>query len=65
MAAQEGERKKQSGTWLFVSHDAADADALVSAVRSQLHAHGLVWFKFEPFVLHVCCKDVDTARQLV
>ena len=33
--------------------------------NGKLPPEGNVFFKFEPFVLHVCCRTLDRAREMV
>lgn len=62
-------KKARGGTWLFVSHDLADPDSLLSllfpseSTRSS-HPSELV-FRFEPLIVAVECKDLSSAQSLV
>jgi tRNA wybutosine-synthesizing protein 3 len=49
--------KKNEAEWLFVSHEAVTELKLSSEPGS--------WFKFEPPILHVCCRDVGCAQKLL
>jgi len=54
--------KKNEYEWIFPSHDEVDFEELKKAVDS---AKGNVWFKQESFILHVCCKTIEHAQQLM
>jgi len=49
--------KKNEAEWLFVSHDVVKELKLVSEPNA--------WFKFEPPILHVCCRNLDFAQKLL
>jgi tRNA wybutosine-synthesizing protein 3 len=53
--------------WLMVEHDIVTADQVLKAISNacQLMSTGYVYFKFEPFVLHVACRDLCHAQLLV
>ena len=54
--------KKQESKWLLICHGKTDIDRLKKALSLSKHD---VWFSFEPFILHVCCRDIDSARILL
>ncbi|KAJ7557692.1 hypothetical protein O6H91_04G005500 [Diphasiastrum complanatum] len=60
-------KKKKGGDWLFVSHEAVDADQLIGAVTEKYgkNAKGMLTFRYEPFILALECANVDAAQQLV
>lgn len=55
-----GTGKKFENEWLNVSHDKIKSDFFDIKDKK-----GLIWFRFEPFILHVCCVDMDTAKELL
>ncbi|XP_074077266.1 tRNA wybutosine-synthesizing protein 3 homolog isoform X2 [Macrotis lagotis] len=55
------EVQKQNRPWLLVSHGACAREELLSALR---RARGDAVLKFEPFVLHVRCCQLQDARRL-
>ncbi|CAN1326735.1 tRNA wybutosine-synthesizing protein 2/3/4 [Linum perenne] len=63
-------KKARGGSWLFITHDPADASAVVSLVFPPPDStipdssHELV-FRFEPLIIAVECRDVDSAQSLV
>ncbi|XP_069795525.1 tRNA wybutosine-synthesizing protein 3 homolog isoform X2 [Narcine bancroftii] len=55
------EGQKQNCPWLFVTHDKCRKEDVVAGLqKSQDNAV----FKFEPFVLHVQCREVEGAQLL-
>ncbi|XP_075871615.1 tRNA wybutosine-synthesizing protein 3 homolog [Nelusetta ayraudi] len=56
---ESSEVQKKNCVWLFVSHHKCTADDLVSALA---RSSGDAVFKFEPFVLHVQCQQLDDAQ---
>ena len=54
--------KKQESRWLLIIHGKAKTSDVKKALCSAKHE---VWFSFEPFILHVCCRDIDSARLLL
>ena len=57
------DRKKNETEWILVSHQ----EVLLSAVVEKLKniSHGVVFFRFEPLILHIVCKDLDAAQRLL
>ena len=55
-----GSGKKNETNWLRVSHDLIDEQFLQSA-----NTPNLIWLRFEPFIMHICCKDLDTANEFL
>ncbi|XP_044495394.1 tRNA wybutosine-synthesizing protein 2/3/4 isoform X2 [Mangifera indica] len=65
--------RPKGGTWLYISHDLANADSLVSLLfptdpthptESTPSPNDLV-FRFEPLIVAVECRDVESAQSLV
>ncbi|GAU18390.1 hypothetical protein TSUD_202790, partial [Trifolium subterraneum] len=61
-------KKAKGGTWIFVSHDPANPDSLISLLFSSESTHSpkseLV-FRFEPLIIAIECKDLSSAHSLV
>lgn len=55
-----GSGKKSETKWLKVSHDLITADFLNLGPPL-----GLVWLRVEPFILHVCCQDLNSANKFL
>jgi len=56
-------KTKNTARWLFVSHDSVKPDEIKKALRKI--PKNTVWFRFEPLILHVCCKSVDSAWKII
>ena len=58
--------RKSGCDWLLVSHHTIDFESQVSSLLSDRDraVKGCLVLKFEPFVLHVQCRDLATARRL-
>lgn len=62
-------KKARGGTWLFVSHDPADTDSIISllfrpeSTHHQLHSDLVL--RFEPLIVAVECNDLASAQSLV
>eukprot|EP00300_Choanocystis_sp_HF-7_P041769 c855_g1_i1.p1 GENE.c855_g1_i1~~c855_g1_i1.p1 ORF type:complete len:261 (-),score=58.52 c855_g1_i1:616-1368(-) len=59
--------EKRTGNWLFASHDPItdNGEAILKCVRERDPAVDEVWFKFEPFILHVQCVSLHCAQKLI
>ncbi|KAM9239369.1 tRNA wybutosine-synthesizing protein 3 homolog isoform 1-T1 [Leptosomus discolor] len=55
------EIQKQNCTWLMVTHETCTKDDVMTALEK---ATGDVVLKFEPFVLHVLCQELQDAQLL-
>lgn len=54
-----GSGKKNEREWLKVSHDLIDEDFF------KTDETGEVWLRFEGFIIHICCRDLDKAEGLL
>ncbi len=57
-----GERKNEC-EWLFVSHDKVDENSNLLG-NIDLNKSNKTFFRMEGAILHVCCKDLDSAKKL-
>jgi len=55
--------KKSSFSFLGKWHETVTLSAVEDAVER--YEDGVLWFKFEPMILHVCCKDIDSASRFL
>jgi tRNA wybutosine-synthesizing protein 3 len=55
--------RKNDSEWVFVSHEEASAEK-VRASLSQIPPEE-VWFRYEPFILHVAARTLDDANNLL
>lgn len=60
----EGEQKKKGCHWLLISHNLITLDEVIASISTELPT-GDVYFKFEPFVLHVLCATLEAASDMV
>ncbi len=54
-----GTGKKNQTEWIKVSHD------LITENFLETKEKGLIWLRVEPFILHVACKDLQSATCLL
>jgi len=54
-----GSGKKNETQWLKVSHNSINKSFFNNLKKE------LVWLRLEPFILHVCCKDLNSANKLL
>jgi len=57
---QTGEKKTEI-KWVKVSHDVVDLDW----VKSTELPEKVLWFRMEPMILHVACRNVEKAQELL
>ncbi len=55
----QGDGKKCNTEWLKVSHE------LITKEFFNIQPQGTVWLKMEPFIIHIACKDIDSANTLL
>ncbi|KAI2667415.1 hypothetical protein H4Q32_003887 [Labeo rohita] len=55
------EVQKRNCSWLFVSHQKCQSEDVLTSLKKSV---GDATFKFEPFVLHVQCKQLEDAQLL-
>ena len=57
--------RKAGCDWLTVSHEELRPDVVLDSLSSrEVGRPGTIVLKFEPFVLHVQCRDTETARRM-
>ncbi len=57
---------KQDVKWLFFSHEEVNASDLINKIHKFADDNNKeIWFKIEGFILHVACKDIDSAQKLL
>ena len=57
-------KKSMGGSWLYVSHDLPAPEAALSLTETDL-SKGVIWFKFEPYILHVQARTLLSAKELL
>ncbi len=57
---------KQDVEWLFFSHEEVIAKDLIKKIQSfASKSKEELWFKLEGFILHVACRDIESAQKLL
>jgi tRNA wybutosine-synthesizing protein 3 len=54
---------KKDVIWHYISHDPVSPADIVQVAKKG--RKDMVWFKFEPLILHVCCRDTNSAQALL
>ncbi|KAK3188377.1 hypothetical protein Dsin_027938 [Dipteronia sinensis] len=59
--------RPKGGSWLYITHDLADADAILSLLfpAADPTRRDQLVFRFEPLIVAVECRDVESAQHLV
>ncbi|MFH0831259.1 MAG: tRNA wybutosine-synthesizing 3 family protein [archaeon] len=61
-----GQEKKQEGLYLFKSHDRLSEKEFTKAVKESVKKHkGLIYLKMESCILHIACKSLNQAQELM
>ena len=63
VACADEENKKSSFSFLGKWHEGVDIDGVKDAIGR--YKEGVLWFKFEPAIFHVCCRDTDSASRFL
>ncbi len=57
---------KHEVSWLFSSHDKVDADKLIKKIHNIVKdVQEILWLKVEGFIIHVACKDIESAHKIL
>jgi len=59
----EGQKKKDA-EWIYVSHDKINFLQLKKELN-KIKTKQLVWFRFEPMILHVACDSLESSQKMV
>jgi len=54
---------KKDARWLYSTHSHADPDKVMAALEKP--GDELVWFRMEPFIIHLAVKDLESANSLL
>jgi tRNA wybutosine-synthesizing protein 3 len=57
--------KKNEVKYLFCSHEKIRYDELKKIIKSKKLPKCIVWFRVEPVILHIACKNINCARKLL
>ncbi|MFT4313173.1 MAG: tRNA-wybutosine modification methyltransferase TYW3 [Candidatus Woesearchaeota archaeon] len=56
---------KRSDSWIYVSHYSVSFDELRDFVEhTDLFINRQLWFRYESFILHVCCRRIEDVHNL-
>jgi len=55
--------KKDEIEWLSVKHDKVSYEEILKCLN--LLSKEDIWFKLEPFIMHICCKDLNYAKSML
>ena len=55
----QGDGKKCNTEWMKVSHE------LITQDFFNIQPQGTLWLRMEPFIIHIACKDIDSANTLL
>lgn len=56
-------RKKNDAEWLYTNHDMATFEEINKAVKNL--PTGDTWFKQDPMILHIACRDLQSSRKIL
>jgi len=57
--------KKQENVFLFKSHQMVNFDDIWKTILENYQRYDNIWFKQEPFILHIACRDLKHAKDLL
>ena len=57
-------RKKNECSWIFAKHDKVKYDEIFDSIKNQKFRYP-IWFKQQPLILHVACRNLDAAKKLL
>jgi len=57
--------KKQENVFLFKSHQIVKFEDIWNIILENYKKYENIWFKQEPFIIHVVCKDLKSANELL
>ncbi len=55
--------KKNEAEWIFTSHELVNYDDIPEVLKNVPEEK--VWLRFEPPILHVCCKNFESAEKML
>ena len=56
---------KSDCQWLYVTHERADSNAIWNCLEQRSKDVDMISIKFEPFILHVICRTLESAKVLL
>lgn len=58
-------QKKNEYGWPHVTHEQADAERFLEALAELEGVDGTVWLRMQTVIVHVACKDLESANRLL
>ncbi|CAF0769876.1 unnamed protein product [Didymodactylos carnosus] len=56
---------KSDCQWLYVTHGEANVDEIWTCIEASASKSHLITFKYEPFIVHIICRNIECAKQLL
>lgn len=57
-------KKKNDCNWIFAKHDKVTFDKIFDILKNQKFRFP-IWFKQQPLILHVACRNLESAKKLL
>jgi len=57
-------RKKNECSWIFKKHDKVSFDEIFYSLKNKKFRFP-IWFKQQPLILHVACRDLESAKRFL
>lgn len=59
--------KKNECNWIFMKHNKVTINEIINSLKRYQNKKikNQVWFKQQPLILHVACRDVESAKKLL
>lgn len=57
-------KRKNECRWIFTKHDKVNFREIFCFLKNQKFRYP-IWFKQQPIILHVACRNIDAARELL
>ena len=65
---QAASQKKCDNKWIIVSHKKIIVKDIITQLQEFItkdKEKGIIWLRYEPFILHICAKTIDDAEQFL
>ncbi|KAK8803700.1 hypothetical protein WA158_001394 [Blastocystis sp. Blastoise] len=63
---EKGEQMSKGGKWIFIEHRTITNEEVDEILNNHLPScKGVVLFKLEPFLLHVECRNIESAQEML
>ena len=58
-------RKKNECDWIFAKHGKVEFDEIINALKNKSKIKKQIYFKQQPLILHIACRNIDAAKNLL